>query len=226
MKRFATYAVHAVVLLGAAMLAVGCCDKENKQINDLKMVNQQLDAKNKESNAELANARSRESQLMGQLESKDTTIMALQTENMSLKSKGAAPVPPTPGKPGGETTVYAESVGADVLFDAGKATLTQAGKTRLDAIAATIRSKYPGMTVRVMGYTDNDPIVKTKNLWKDNLDLSANRAMEVTRHLWSKGISAEHIETVGMGATHFVESNTSKNGKAANRRVEILVVKK
>jgi chemotaxis protein MotB len=82
------------------------------------------------------------------------------------------------------------------------------------------------MTVRVMGYTDSDPIVKTKNLWKDNLDLSANRAMEVTRHLWSKGISAEHIETVAMGATHFMGPNTTKAGKAGNRRVEISVVKR
>jgi len=82
------------------------------------------------------------------------------------------------------------------------------------------------MTVRVMGYSDSDPIVKTKKLWKDNLDLSANRAMEVTRYLWSRGIPAERIETVGMGSTHFVQPNKTKAGKAANRRVEIHVVKK
>jgi len=226
MKRahYSSYAARAIALAVLAVSVVGCCDVEKKQISQLTAANQQLEAQNRECQANLATARSTESQLMGQLESKDAMIMALQTENQELKNRPAAPPAPLP--PGAERTVFTESVGADVLFNAGRATLTSKGKSKLSSIISTLRNNYPGMDVRVMGYTDGDPIVKSKKLWKDNLDLSANRAMEVTRYLRSKGISAEKIETVAMGATHFVKPNTSKTGKAANRRVEILVVKK
>jgi chemotaxis protein MotB len=221
------FVVRALVLAAMGIACAGCCDKEK---NDLKLLTVQyndLSLKNKEVNAELANARSRESQLMSQMDAKDMQLMTLETENKDLKSKRAGgPVPTPPDRPGGETALYRETVGSDVLFEAGKAALTANGKARLDSIAATIKGKYPGMAVRVMGYTDSDPIVKTKNLWKDNLDLSANRAMEVTRHLWSRGIPAENVETVALGATHFVGPNTTKSGKAGNRRVEIIVVKK
>ena len=230
MKRIdhSAFAVRALALIAIGIACVGCCDPEKKQIQALTQDYNLLSQKNKEVNAELANARSRESQLMGQMDAKDMQLMALKTENDDLKAKrGVGPAtPPPPGGSGDGTVLYSETVGSDVLFEAGKATLTANGKARLDTIAGTLRSKFPGMTVRVMGYTDSDPIIKTKNLWKDNLDLSANRAMEVTRHLWSKGISAEHVETVAMGATHFVGSNTTKAGKAGNRRVEIIVVKK
>jgi flagellar motor protein MotB len=79
--------------------------------------------------------------------------------------------------------------------------------------------------VQVYGFTDNDPIVKTKKLWEDNLDLSANRAMMVTRELIRHGIAANRVETIAMGSTHPVASNSDKAGKAKNRRVEIVAIK-
>jgi flagellar motor protein MotB len=79
--------------------------------------------------------------------------------------------------------------------------------------------------VRVIGYTDNDPIRKTRNLWEDNLDLSANRAMTVVRHLREQGIDAEKLTACGRGETNPVTPNTSTANKAKNRRVEIIVIK-
>ncbi len=219
-------AVKSLALIAVGIACVGCCDKEQRQIQALTQQYNELAQKNKDVNGQLAGARVRESQLMGQMDAKDLQLTALETENKELRTKlgSGSGV----GIPGGvpETTVYTETVGTDVLFSAGKTTLTSSGRTRLGSIAATLKGKYPGLAVRVIGYTDSDPIVKTKNIWKDNLDLSANRAMEVTRYLWSKGIPAERIETVGMGATHFVASNASKAGKTSNRRVVILVVRK
>jgi len=218
-------AVRALALTVVGIVCVGCCDNEKKQIQSLTQEYNELAQKNKEVNGQLAGARVRESQFMGQMDAKDLQLTALESEKKELQAKlGAGPTPPTGG--GGETTVYTETVGTDVLFSAGRATLTANVKNRLAGIASTLKSKYPGMTVRVMGYTDSDPIVKTKKLWQDNLDLSANRAMEVTRYLWGKGIPAQQVEAVGMGSTHFVAPNTTKKGKAANRRVEIIVVKK
>jgi flagellar motor protein MotB len=218
------------MFIALAVMAVGCCDKENKDIAILTQQNLELSNKAKDLSGQLATARTRESQLMSQMDSKDLAMTALQTENQELKQKSTTgPVPKGPKAPaeaGGETTVYTESVGSDVLFEPGKATLTAAGVTKLDHIIATLKSRFAGMTVRVYGYTDGDPIRKTRNLWTDNLDLSANRAMAVTRHLREKGINAEHIETVAMGETHPVAPNSSAANKARNRRVDIMVVKK
>ena len=116
------------------------------------------------------------------------------------------------------------SIGSDLLFSSGRATLTRAGKRAIKKIARTIKGNYSGKFVRVYGYTDSDPIRKTRHLWKDNLDLSANRAMAVTRYLIKCGVSKSKIETIAMGATHFVARNNSRVGKKKNRRVEIVVI--
>ena len=115
------------------------------------------------------------------------------------------------------------SIGSDVLFSSGKASLKPSGKTALSKVARDLKGNYARLPIRVYGFTDSDPIRKSK--WKDNLDLSANRSMAVTRYLISKGIDNERIETIAMGATHFLTSNKNRAGKAQNRRVEIFVIK-
>ena len=215
------------VLLAVSGLTVGCCDKEKKQIQYLTQQNIELGNKNKDLQGELVKARTRESQLLSQADSKDLALTAIQTENIELKKKAAAgTTAPAAGAVGGETTVFTETVGSDVLFAPGRATLTAAGRAALARIVSRLRSQHAGMSVRVYGYTDSDPIRRTRKLWQDNLDLSANRAMAVTRYLRSKGINAGTIETVAMGATNFISPNTTKAGKTKNRRVVIQVVRK
>ncbi len=116
------------------------------------------------------------------------------------------------------------TVGSDILFGPGRATLTDAGKRALGGIARDLTSTYASRTIRVYGHTDSDPIKKTKNKWQDNLDLSANRAMAVTRYLIDRGVDAARIETVGMGASRPIAGNSSASGKAKNRRVELYAV--
>ncbi len=118
------------------------------------------------------------------------------------------------------------TLGGHMLFSPGSATLTAEGKNALSKVASDLKSHYSGRTVRVYGFTDSAPIVKTKNLWEDNLDLSANRAMAVVRYLWSRGVSKEKLETVAMGDAHPLTSNGSADGKKKNRRVEIFVIRR
>jgi len=220
-----------VALVASASLAVGCCDNEKKQIAYLSDQNLKLSNQNKDFQSQLAAARGRESQLISQVDSKQAEIDGLRTE-VAMAKQNVTPAPtPTPGggavlPPGAEVAVYKVTVGSDILFASGKASLTAAGRNRLDQIVSVLKSQYAGLGMRVYGYTDSDPIRRTKNLWKDNLDLSANRAMAVSRHLATRGIRAADIETVGMGSTHYVASNSTKAGKAKNRRVVIMVVKK
>ena len=116
------------------------------------------------------------------------------------------------------------TVGSDILFGSGKAELTADGKRRLDRIVQDLTSTYSVRMIRVFGHTDSDPIRQTAKLWEDNLDLSSNRAMAVTRYLVARGIPLQRIETVGMADAKPVASNGTREGKAKNRRVEIYAV--
>jgi len=108
-----------------------------------------------------------------------------------------------------------------ILFSPGKATLKKATSTELNHIRSVLRSKYAGKQIDVVGHTDSDPIKKSK--WKDNLELSAQRALTVVRYLIGRGIPKNEIRAVGCGAARPITSNATASGKARNRRVEIVV---
>jgi len=110
-----------------------------------------------------------------------------------------------------------------ILFDSGQATLKKATSTELDHIRSVLRQKYDGKIIDVVGHTDSDPIKKTKDKWKDNWELSAQRALSVVRYLIARGIAEDKIRAVGRGASQPIASNSSTSGKASNRRVEIVV---
>lgn len=114
---------------------------------------------------------------------------------------------------GGTITVRVQG---DILFASGKVSLKNSAKSTLNQIASVIQSEYPGNTIRVEGYTDSDPIRKSK--WKDNLELSLQRAAAVHRQLQSQGIAADYMYAAGFGAARARET------KAKSRRVQIVVV--
>ncbi len=108
-----------------------------------------------------------------------------------------------------------------ILFDSGKAALKKATSTELDHIRSVLRQRYANRKIDVVGHTDSDPIKKSK--WKDNWELSAQRALTVARYLIARGIPDEKVRAVGCGAARPIASNRSTSGKAKNRRVEIVV---
>jgi chemotaxis protein MotB len=118
----------------------------------------------------------------------------------------------------GTITVTLENT---ILFSSGQAMLKQATSRELDHIQSVLKQKYPNNRIDVVGHTDTDPIKKSK--WKDNLELSAQRALTVVRYLIERGIGEEKIRAVGCGAARPVASNATAAGKEKNRRVEIVV---
>jgi chemotaxis protein MotB len=108
-----------------------------------------------------------------------------------------------------------------ILFDSGKATLKKATSAELDHINSVLREKYAGRQIDVLGHTDTDPIQKSN--WKDNWELSAQRALTVLRYLTQKGIPDENIRAIGCGESQPIASNATAAGKTKNRRVEIVV---
>lgn len=115
-------------------------------------------------------------------------------------------------------------LGTDFLFDSGRATLKPAARAKLAQVVQDIKTHYGDMMIWVVGHTDTDPIKKTKHLWKDNLDLSANRAMSVYQELSKLGIRPARMIAGGQGEHNPVAPNTNDAGKAKNRRVQIVAV--
>jgi chemotaxis protein MotB len=108
-----------------------------------------------------------------------------------------------------------------ILFDSGKAELRKATISELDHICSVVKERYAGRQIDVVGHTDTDPI--KKSTWKDNWELSAQRALTVTRYLSQRCVSEKEIRAVGCGESKPVVSNDSATNKAKNRRVEIVV---
>ncbi len=216
-------ATLTVVLLGISLMTVGCQDKLKQQLAGMEQQYNESQLRNSDLQKSLADSEAEKGRLMAQLNQKDSQLTAAKAEIADLKAKGGQTAVP----PGWQETATGAkiSLGSDILFAPGSANLSRDGLLKIRQIASTIKTSYPAAQVRVFGFTDNDPIKKTAKLWQDNLDLSANRAMAVSRELEKLGISAERVETVAMGATHFVSSNATAAGKSKNRRVEIFVVK-
>jgi chemotaxis protein MotB len=108
-----------------------------------------------------------------------------------------------------------------ILFDSGKVVLKKASISELDHILSVLKQKYSGKEIDVVGHTDSDPIKKSP--WKDNWELSAERALAVVRYLIERGIPEDNIRASGCGAARPIASNANASGKAKNRRVEIVV---
>lgn len=108
-----------------------------------------------------------------------------------------------------------------ILFDSGKASLKSATSAELDHILSVLKQKYPSKEIDVVGHTDTDPIQKSP--WKDNWELSAQRALSVARYLIQRGIPERQVRASGCGPARPVASNSTSAGKARNRRVEIVV---
>lgn len=223
------------VLLGLACLAasvVGCNNTLQQDFNSLQQQYNDLDQQNKDLSTQLAACTQREATAIQQLDARNMELSSAraqlaqaQTTIAGLQGKPTGSSAGSDAADAGARAGTRTTLSSDVLFTSGRATLTAAGKSEIAKVAANIKSRHAGAKVLVYGYTDSDPIQKTRSLWQDNLDLSANRAMAVTRELIAQGLPAQNIETVAMGASNPLAPNSSAANKAKNRRVEIVVLR-
>lgn len=113
------------------------------------------------------------------------------------------------------------SIGVDdsVTFDSGSTALRDNSHKILRKVASVLKSQFAGKRFYVEGHTDTDPLVKTKDKYRDNVQLSTERADAVRRYLVQQGVPEASIVIVGYGQH---DPRDPKN-KARNRRVEIVV---
>jgi chemotaxis protein MotB len=109
----------------------------------------------------------------------------------------------------------------NAFFDSGKADLKPAMLPLLDAVAE--RLKAVPNDISVEGFTDSDPIHTAE--FPSNWELSYARANRVRAYLEGRGVSAERLIVVGYGETRPLYDNKTAEGKAKNRRVDIVVLR-
>ena len=102
----------------------------------------------------------------------------------------------------------------NVTFDSSSATLKPAGANTLTGVAMVLK-EYPKTAVNVAGYTDSTGGAEL------NKKLSQQRADSVASSLITQGVDAARLRIVGMGPANPIASNSTAEGKAQNRRVEI-----
>lgn len=111
-----------------------------------------------------------------------------------------------------------------ILFDSGKYGLKQEGVDALTKVAGVL-SQVTDRAIQVEGHTDDDT-VRAGAPYADNWALSALRASTVVSLLVEQGVAPLSIRAVGLGEHRPVASNETDDGKASNRRTEIVLVPK
>ena len=111
----------------------------------------------------------------------------------------------------------ARIVAEDILFTSGKATLRAESYPELNRLARLLKEN-PSVRIEVSGHTDN---TGSANL---NKKLSKARALSVKRYLESQELSPGRIEYEGYGFSQPIAPNSTPEGRAQNRRVEIKVI--
>jgi len=109
------------------------------------------------------------------------------------------------------------TLSGQVLFVTGKSELLPAARDQLDQVATALKDQGDLKPMVVEGYTDSVGSDAT------NLKLSKDRAESVRAYLVSKGVPSDKITSVGKGKANPVASNDTPEGRANNRRVEIIV---
>ena len=106
-----------------------------------------------------------------------------------------------------------------IQFESGGDRITLESVPTLDRLADFLLFE-PAIRVQIIGHTDSD-----ERVLGDNLVLSAIRAEAVRTQLLARGVEPERLVTLGMGHTDPIADNITKTGKAANRRIEFLLLR-
>jgi chemotaxis protein MotB len=111
----------------------------------------------------------------------------------------------------------------DILFPSGSAELATYSVTILNRLAGILR-ELPN-DIRVEGHTDNVPI--NSGAFPSNWHLSVSRALNTAYYLINKeGLNPEKVSIVGNSEYKPISSNETVEGRASNRRVDIVIIKK
>ena len=162
--------------------------------------------------------------LMASLESEVKKRQMEEQRRMALEKALAIPLQ------SGRVTLNNGRIGisGSVLFPLNSDQLRPDGRLLLKSLVYPLQV-YLGERdemLMVSGFTDDKPIQSGNQRFTDNLELSAQRALTVTRTLINEGMPSSRVFAAAFGAEQPVTSNVNENGRSLNRRVEMAPVPK
>jgi|WetSurMetagenome_2_1015567.scaffolds.fasta_scaffold566460_1 chemotaxis protein MotB len=229
MKRFLYFAIVLLVVLSVS----GCCGKL-KQAN-LKLTSEvtQLQQDKDTCNKALASAQ-------GDIAARDKALAVkakeIQTKEVQVKQQSAAfaqmqeamkaelaskevTLKELEGK---LTLTMVEAI----LFDSGKANVKKEGKEALKKVAGVLK-EVKDQDIIIAGYTDDVKISATlAKKYPTNWELSSARAISVVKLLQADGVNPELLSAAGFSEYRPVADNKTAEGRAKNRRMEIILMPK
>lgn len=110
---------------------------------------------------------------------------------------------------------------AAILFPSGSADISDEGRVALGEVAVVLKG-IKDRRFTIAGHTDNVPLGKDDK-FKSNWELSAARAVVVTQILIEKGVPASNLVAAGYGEHDPIAANSTKTGRAKNRRIEMIL---
>ena len=165
---------------------------------------------------ELAERSNQINELQGLIDAKEAQMQqlknAISSALLSFEGKGLTVV-----QKNGKIYVSMEN---KLLFDSGSWAVGSEGKNAVEQLASVL-SKNPDINVLIEGHTDNVPYTGATVI--DNWDLSVKRATAIVRILQNKGVNPTQITAAGRSEYVMVGSNATPEGKAKNRRIEIIL---
>ncbi|MEA3488725.1 MAG: OmpA family protein [Candidatus Omnitrophota bacterium] len=193
------------VLISSSLLVSGCAlnfykqsPRSKKKIKDLESTIGDLKAKREKERAQFeATKRMLEQKLRSQIADKSVSL--------KMDDRGLVII-----------------LSDDILFDSGKAEVKRDAFPILDKVAGIIKKQVPDKNIGISGHTDNVPIKHSG--WESNWELSTTRATNVLHYLESRGVSPKRLSATGYGEHRAIASNATAEGRAQNRRVEIVIL--
>jgi chemotaxis protein MotB len=195
---------------------------EKMSKEELQKLNEQLQAKLKaieETNRALESSNKKVNELQAAIQKqKDAQKELLNKINKALLGFNASDLTAELRKDG---KVYV-SLSEKLLFQSGKHDVDPKGKAALEKLAGVL-SQQPDIDIVVEGHTDSIPLKKGGYL-KDNIDLSVMRATSIVRLLSEDfKVNPKQLYASGRGEYFPVASNATSEGRASNRRTEIIL---
>jgi flagellar motor protein MotB len=188
--------------------------KQQQAETNAKVVKAEGDAESSRARADALEARM---ELLRNRETSGAAGSKIDIDNLRRSFAGSG-VAVNEREDGGATLVLA----SDITFQPGHADLNDKAQQTLGRVVRAVNEMKGLGRIRVEGHTDSDPIRKSG--FKNNEELSLARANTVQNFLIAQGIDESLLEVVGYGDKQPAASNATKEGKARNRRVEIILL--
>jgi len=161
-------------------------------------------------------------ELTGRLDEEVKQRQAAEQRQQTLEDALAVPLA------AGRVTLVDGRIGirGSVLFALNSDQLQPEGREVLRSLAAPLKGwlSQREEILMVSGFTDDQPVHASNRQFADNWELSAQRALTVTRTLIAEGVPAASVFAAAFGAQQPVSSNADEEGRARNRRVELAPV--